>query len=182
MIKLIAADLDGTLLDSHKQLPAALPDLLRRLRARGIRFMPASGRQYYNLAALFPESAQELLFIAENGAMTVDCGHTLFVDDIPPADLVQPIALTRQAPHTYAILAGEHSAYCEDDDPVFMENAQMYYARLERVPDLLEAAQHDRICKIAVFEHGNAEKGCYPLLKPLEKRFQVCCQGQTGLI
>ena len=177
MIKLIAADLDGTLLDSHKQLPAALPDLLRRLRARGIRFMPASGRQYYNLAALFPESAQELLFIAENGAMTVDCGHTLFVDDIPPADLVQPIALTRQAPHTYAILAGEHSAYCEDDDPVFMENAQMYYARLERVPDLLEAAQHDRVCKIAVFEHGNAEKGCYPLLKPLEKRFQVVLSG-----
>ena len=48
-IKLIAADMDGTLLDSAKQLPEGLFPLIRALRARGVRFVPASGRQYYTL-------------------------------------------------------------------------------------------------------------------------------------
>ena len=48
-IKLIAADMDGTLLDSQKQLPQGLFPLIRALRERGIRFAPASGRQYYTL-------------------------------------------------------------------------------------------------------------------------------------
>lgn len=44
MIKLVAADLDGTLLDSKKQLSPNLPQILRRLSDKGIRFTPASGR------------------------------------------------------------------------------------------------------------------------------------------
>ena len=96
MIKLVAADLDGTLLDSKKQLSPNLPQILRRLSDKGIRFTPASGRQYYNLIELFPGLEHELTFIAENGAITVDRGETLFVDEIPPADLVRPLTLMRK--------------------------------------------------------------------------------------
>ena len=56
-IKLIAADMDGTLLDSAKQLPEGLFPLIRALRRRGIRFAPASGRQYYTLYRQFGEIA-----------------------------------------------------------------------------------------------------------------------------
>ena len=49
MIKLIAADMDGTLLDSQKRLPPELPALLAELKAAGIRFAATSGRQYYTL-------------------------------------------------------------------------------------------------------------------------------------
>lgn len=177
MIKLIAADLDGTLLNSRKQLSPDLPALLRQLRDKGIRFTPASGRQYYNLIRLFPGLEQDLLCIAENGAMTVDRGTTMFVDEIPLEDLREPLAMARKAPNVYTVLAGEHSAYFEEDEPVFRKNADMYYARLERVPDLLEAARHDRICKIAFFEAGNAEHGCYPLMRALSDRFQVVLSG-----
>ena len=46
-IRLIAADMDGTLLDSRKQLPEGLFPLVRALHERGVRFAPASGRQFY---------------------------------------------------------------------------------------------------------------------------------------
>lgn len=177
MIKLIAADLDGTLLDSRKQLSPGLPALLRQLSDKGIRFIPASGRQYYNLIQLFPGLEHELLFIAENGAMMVDRGKALFVDEIPLKDLQKPLEITRKAVGVYTVLAGEKTAYYEDDNPVFRENAEMYYAKLTHVPDLLEAARHDRICKIAVFEKGNAERGCYRLLQPCTERFQVVLSG-----
>ena len=48
-IKLIAADMDGTLLSSRKQLPKGFFPLVRTLKKIGVRFAPASGRQYYNL-------------------------------------------------------------------------------------------------------------------------------------
>ncbi|MBS7224420.1 MAG: HAD family hydrolase [Clostridiaceae bacterium] len=177
MIKLVAADLDGTLLDSKKQLSPNLPQILLRLSDKGIRFTPASGRQYYNLIELFPGLEHELTFIAENGAITVDRGETLFVDEIPPADLVRPLTLMRKVQGVYIVLAGEKSAYYADNDPVFYENAHMYYTRLNHVPNLLDAAEKDRICKIAVFQKGGAEHGCYPLLQSCSDRFQVVLSG-----
>ena len=48
-IQLIAADMDGTLLSSRKQLPKGFFPLVRTLKKIGVRFAPASGRQYYNL-------------------------------------------------------------------------------------------------------------------------------------
>lgn len=56
-IKLIAADMDGTLLDSQKRLPEGLFSLIHTLRERGVRFAPASGRQYYTLYEQFGEIA-----------------------------------------------------------------------------------------------------------------------------
>ena len=49
MIKLIASDLDGTLLQngSHELTPRAIR-LIRELTRRGVRFVAASGRQYDN--------------------------------------------------------------------------------------------------------------------------------------
>ena len=39
-IRLIAADMDGTLLDSEKRLPDGLFPLVRALHERGVRFAP----------------------------------------------------------------------------------------------------------------------------------------------
>jgi len=105
-IKLIAADLDGTLLDSQKRLSPNLPALLRELRARGIRFAPASGRQYYNVLALFGD--EDMTYIAENGAMIFENGRCLFVDELPRRLVREATALVRALPNAYAILAGEH--------------------------------------------------------------------------
>jgi len=48
-IRLIAADMDGTLVDDGRQIHDEFWPLIDTLHARGITFCPASGRQYYNL-------------------------------------------------------------------------------------------------------------------------------------
>lgn len=54
MIKLIASDLDGTLLKNGAQEPnPRIYDIIKRLKEKGIRFTAASGRQHYNLRLLF---------------------------------------------------------------------------------------------------------------------------------
>ena len=60
-IKLIACDLDGTLLHPGEREPRPEAfELIRELHRRGIVFMPASGRQYASLRYLFAPVADEL--------------------------------------------------------------------------------------------------------------------------
>ena len=54
MIRLIASDIDGTLLPYDETvMPQRLFPLIRRLRERNILFCPASGRQYHSMRTLF---------------------------------------------------------------------------------------------------------------------------------
>ena len=53
-IRLIASDMDATLLDEQSQLPADFEETIYALAELGIRFAPASGRPLYTLEELFP--------------------------------------------------------------------------------------------------------------------------------
>ena len=46
MIKLIASDMDGTLLDEHSEVPAETFGLIRELREAGVHFAASSGRSF----------------------------------------------------------------------------------------------------------------------------------------
>ncbi|MFO5769796.1 HAD hydrolase family protein, partial [Klebsiella pneumoniae] len=67
-IKLIAVDMDGTFLSDAKTYnrPRFLAQY-QRMREQNIRFVVASGNQYYQLISFFPEIAHQIAFVAENG-------------------------------------------------------------------------------------------------------------------
>ena len=71
-LKLIALDLDGTLLDSRKRLSAANRDALARAAARGALVVPTTGRFF----GMMPAAVRELPFvryaITVNGAQVYD--------------------------------------------------------------------------------------------------------------
>ncbi len=178
MTQLIAADMDGTLLDSQKRLSPDLFPLIRTLRARGIRFAAASGRQYHNLYATFSETADQMLFIAENGAAVYDGTQCLFADKLPASYFVDPIQTIRSLPGVNVVLCTHDGAFIEcDDDPVFVRNAHMYYEKLDVVPDLIAHLEHQPAFKLAVFEQGKAETGCWPVLRQYEDKFAVVLSG-----
>lgn len=53
MIKLVASDIDGTLLRYGEQkLNPELFDIIRQLKKKGIHFIAASGRQYASIVNL----------------------------------------------------------------------------------------------------------------------------------
>ena len=69
MIKLVAADMDGTLLNSKKELSPNLFNTVNKLRDKGIKVAIASGRQYYNLLKIFEEIKDDLIVISDNGSI-----------------------------------------------------------------------------------------------------------------
>lgn len=179
MIKLVAADMDGTLLDSRQRLSPRLFPIIRKLQEKGVRFAVASGRQYYNLLERFKGLERDMLFISENGGMVFEGHKLLYISKIPIEKLEEPVRRARSLPGAHVILCGTESAYLEDDDSVFNENAQRYYARLQRVSDVMEAAKKDSICKIAVFQYQQAEQGIYSALAPCGRQFQVVLSGDS---
>ena len=118
MIRLIATDLDGTLLTPEHQLPPSIFDMIRALRRKGVRFAAASGRQYGNLKRLFAEEAGGMDFICENGAYVVTGGKGS-ASWFPP-DMVKEISqdildagmeLLISAPETSYVLSSADRAY-----------------------------------------------------------------------
>lgn len=68
MIRLIATDLDGTLLDENGQIPEEVFPLIAECRRRGILFIACSGRTLGNVQRLFAPVRDQLSYICENGA------------------------------------------------------------------------------------------------------------------
>ena len=63
-IKLIAVDMDGTFLSDQKTYNRdRFMAQYRLMKQKGIRFVVASGNQYYQLISFFPEIAHEIAFV-----------------------------------------------------------------------------------------------------------------------
>lgn len=75
MIKLVASDMDGTLLDEHGELPSETFELIRQLAEAGIRFVAASGRRFDTLQEQFAPVEELVDFVAANGAQVVVAGE-----------------------------------------------------------------------------------------------------------
>ena len=81
MIKMVASDLDGTLLIGGRQtLPEEIFPLVKELKKMGILFVAASGRQYANMRNLFAPVKDDMAFISENGGLAVQNEKLLYCD------------------------------------------------------------------------------------------------------
>lgn len=78
MIKLIACDIDGTLLHGgEKTISADFFVEARRLMDKGIVMCAVSGRQYTSLRNLFAPIADDMAFLCENGSIVYRGGKIL---------------------------------------------------------------------------------------------------------
>lgn len=68
MIKLVASDMDGTLLDENSCVPEETYDLIRELRKKDVHFVASSGRRFDTLCEFFEPVVDEMDFVASNGA------------------------------------------------------------------------------------------------------------------
>lgn len=179
-VKLIASDMDGTLLNGKGELDPGFFSLFDRLEACGIRFTAASGRQYDGLRRTFAPVADRMLFIAENGAYVASGSEEWLVMDMDRETVARLIAIIRRIEGTCIVLAGRDSAYIEDRQPEFVREARRYYTRCREVGDLLDV-QGDRLLKIAVYDFRGAKENSYPRLKYLERDFQVAVSGEKWM-
>lgn len=123
MIKLIASDLDGTLLQNGAQelTPRAL-ELIRALIENGVHFVAASGRQYDNEVHLFEPIKDQISYVAENGSVCIHKGNVISRTVIEP-DLVRRIIdEVKQNGAFELLLSREDACFIENNDPDFVDH------------------------------------------------------------
>lgn len=112
MIKLIASDLDGTLLQRGKQeLDDETFEVIEALRKKNIYFVAASGRQYPNLKKLFAPISHEISFICENGGLIMHSGEVFakyFIDRTLGLELAKDIL---DVEHYEVLISGQFTFY-----------------------------------------------------------------------
>lgn len=182
-IRLVAVDMDGTLLDDEKNFPPGLDELLDHLEQRGVVFVPASGRQVWTLIDMFPGRAG-MTFIGENGAIVMRDGREISSAPLDLATVRESVSLIRQyalpRPGATAaredagegslrenfdgglVVCGKNCAYVERTDEAFLAAVAPYYTRTQCVDDLMRVIDEieqgridEAIIKLAVYSAGD---------------------------
>ena len=148
-IKLVAVDMDGTLLNDKKEKPA---DFVPWVKAHpDICTVIASGRQYETLRRDFIELENDLYFLADNGSFVFYRGQMLHTDEIEKHLLHELLRYLDTLNDVHPILCGAKSAYVRPANAYVMENADMYYKKLIVTEDLDSCIEEDMIPKVACF-------------------------------
>lgn len=78
MLKLLALDIDGTLMpEGATAIEPEVFALMHEVMQAGVQCITCSGRQYANQRRLFAPIADELEYICENGSLTISGGEVL---------------------------------------------------------------------------------------------------------
>ena len=174
MIKIIFSDMDGTLLDENGQLPEEFPQVMEELKAYGVLFAPASGRQYYSLLDSFAEYKDEFIFLAENGTLVKQHDKELFSSPMPKKLGLKVLAEGLATTGAYTVLCGKKQAYIlkNQSQPEFLEELHKYFTHTEAVDDFAQV--DDDIIKVSFFDpKAEADRTIYPHLKKYNGRLQV---------
>ena len=183
-IRLVVADMDGTLLNEHGAVPSSFWPVLDWMRGRGITFVPASGRQYATLHQIFHGLDDGLSYVAENGNLVVHQGRPVATHGLDLDTSRRVIEIVRQAAGTGEgggrniglVVCGVDSAYVERDDQAFLTEARKYYVRLDVVGDL--SLVTDRVLKLAAFDFDGAQALAAGPFAALAETHQVVVSGQ----
>lgn len=199
-IRLVVADMDGTLLDEHGRIPEGFWDMLVRLRARGVEFVPASGRQYATLRNMFASKASEVLdggelsYIAENGNVVAVDGKVVEVHGVDLGITRRTIDMVNASVSAGEydmglVICGLNTAYVQRTDTPFLDEVGKYYAALKIVDDLREVLDfavepddyvpgEEIILKLAILDFGSSEQMTNNKLAHVRNDYQVVVSGQ----
>ena len=180
MIKLIASDMDGTLLDENGQVPPETYDLILALREHGVHFAASSGRRFDRLCEFFSPVVDKMDFVAANGAQVYAGG--LAVDREVYSHLaIRKLARTvKMFPNMHLALFDRTKSFLLDDEDKFVREIDKDLPNAERIWDLPDPRVN--IIKASIFcDDGNVMDNAYVLQRELGEFFTFAPSGNAWI-
>lgn len=164
MIKLIACDMDGTLLDENKHLPKNFDKLIEVLNEKKIVFAAASGRSWPALKPLFKDVkfADTFIYICDNGGNIAFPDGRFETDTIPRKTVLEIIDDCQK-------FGGIEPVLCCTDDIYYPASAKEefateitnFYINFTCVEDLRKIESD--VIKIAVCDMKGSASNSWPV-------------------
>ena len=180
--RLIAFDLDGTLLDNDKRIPEGNLRVLYAAAERGVLLVPATGRILRGIPPALRELPFLRYYILSNGATVLDTREerTLYRGDIPLELALRVMDYLDTLPVLYDCYqndVGWMSQASYEQTPRFFINEPFMLDMIERlrirVPDLKETLREhsEPVQKISVFFRPEDREGRLWQLAHFSERF-----------
>ncbi len=179
MIKLIVTDMDGTLLNDEKKIDESFWEVHKKITNLGIKFVVASGRQYFNIIKNFERLDENIIVLAENGAIIMEDEKELYSKPLKKEDAIELLKIGRTLPTANLIFCGKKKAYLERENPEFIKEVEKYYTKFEMVEDLTKV--DDEALKITICDLEGAEENSYKGYKDYYDKFKVSVSGKIWM-
>ena len=170
MIKLIATDLDGSLLDDNKHIPLDLDAVLAGLKEKGVAFAAVTGRNYDAVLPALGNRVLDMLCVCNNGANIYENGRLIIKHPLTRDQLHRALDLIKKLDNCEPLVFTLDKIYYAPGCDDFMLWTKTPYSPMELLEsyDDLYRLEED-IFKIAIFDSsGDITNYSYP---PLLKEF-----------
>ena len=181
MIKLIASDIDGTLVrDGSNEINPELYDVILKLREKGIQFAVASGRQWASVESIFDPIKEKVFYLSDNGAYVGCHGRSLFINPIERQTIMDMIQDVRKVQGLEVMISGPDVVYLETKDQEFVDwLVNGYKFRVKQVEDL--TAVDSEFIKISVYRKNDVESHTRGFREKYGDRLKMTISGDMWL-
>lgn len=181
MIRLIASDIDGTLVrDGEHRMNPEFFDVILRLREKGIQFAAASGRQWASVEAIFEPIKEKIFYLSDNGAYVGCHGRNLFLNTIDRDDVMEMVKAIRAVPGLEVMLGGPDVVYVDTKNHEFINLLRDgYQFRTVEVKDVTEV--EDQIIKVSAYRTHKIQEAVQGLSDRFGNRLKMTISGDMWL-
>ncbi|MGL5345762.1 MAG: HAD family hydrolase [Peptostreptococcaceae bacterium] len=173
MIKLIASDMDGTLLNSEKNLNPEFHSLLKKLKSKGIIFAAVSGRDMNSLKRVFKDIDEDIILASNNGNFITYKGEVIFNNSIEKNKLGKIQKIIRKTAKHSTIYCGREKIYSESFIPAIM--GRRYKLKVDVVKDITNIK--DDIIKVTTIGNKSRLEKSLKELENLKKELMITMSG-----
>lgn len=176
LIRLIASDMDGTLLDEHSEVPPETYDLILALREKGVHFAASSGRRFDRLCQFFAPVRDKMDFVAANGAQVYVDGELVDREVFSHLGIRRLAKTVGKFESLHMALFDDEKSFLLDDEDKFVREIDKDLPNAERIwylpgPDV-------SILKISIYcEDGHVMDYAYALSRELGDEFLFAPSG-----
>lgn len=133
-IKLVATDMDLTLLADDKSMPAGVDGRIDALMQHGVVFCAASGRPALALRESFPRHHQDMALVADNGASVYLCDKLVYRDLLDARLYHEVLRRCVSSGRGVPVLCAFDNAYVLERDRRHHDVVSIYYRSITYVP------------------------------------------------
>lgn len=176
-IKLIATDMDGTLLNSNHEVSNRFFNLFKSLMQHDILFVAASGRPYYSIVEKLKDIKNDITIVAENGGIVIKNEVVLLSTPIDKNNLKHIVSKFDNIGEINAVFCTQSKAYFKINAPDLLKTLVEFYPDFKQVNTTNEISEE--VIKIALYHNECSETHIYPHFKDLDDTYGVKVSGKN---
>lgn len=163
MIKLIATDMDGTLLNNHKEISENTYQIIQEILDRNIVFVAISGRSLNNIKYAFNKFHNEIVFASDNGAQIAYPSSKKEITELDSKLISEVCKIAIENNVNLSLNGVEHTYIFKRKDNVYKTVLHSFGINPIEIEDLSDIKE--KVVKITIYEPRGSEKYALSLFK-----------------